>query len=277
MNRSNGNFHIRTPAIRIIIFTNILIHLSVYAYLLIDPRHINSIDKFYFKFGLVPAEFLINGAFWQPVTAMFIHALFISIGPEAKIDGDFLQLFLSLFSLGLLHIGVNMVGLWSLGRILESTLGTLRFLLLYFISGILGSIVVILVNPDLTQPTVGASGALLGLLGGLALFYPRLKLLIFFIPMKSSTAALIIAGGSFLFLFMGKGGFISHAGHLGGLLGGIIISWLILHFYKSINYLKPATTHKKMDPENSHFNEKGVDLAVSRLHYNSKVGNYYLQ
>lgn len=161
-----------------------------------------AVDDFIATFGLLPSAFR-NGAVWQPITALFLH------------DGRFLAP---------VHILVNMIGIWSLGKVLEGTIGSARFAWLCFFSGATGSLFVILFQSGIEHETIGASGVLCGLLGALAFFYPRSPMLVFFIPMKARTAALVLFVISILSLTFGWMAVISHAGHLGGLVGGVLYS-----------------------------------------------------
>ena len=83
-----------------------------------------------------------GGAWWQPVTSMFTHV-------------------------EVLHIGFNMLALFFLGPMLEQVLGRARFLALYLVSGVAGSAAVMLFSDPHTQ-SLGASGAIFGLMGALA-------------------------------------------------------------------------------------------------------------
>lgn len=148
-------------------------------------------------FGLVPAAFW-QGAAWQPITSMFLHAP------------------------GLLHILGNMLGLWSLGSMLERGIGSSRYLWLYMVSGLTGALLVVLADPASTRATIGASGAVLGLLGAVAVLNPEARMLFFIFPMRARTAALIIGVASVLFQSTGGLDIISHLGHLGGLIGGYL-------------------------------------------------------
>ena len=192
---------------RIIISLNIFIHLYITYLTFGSPEEISS---FYEKFGLVPIAF-IEGKVYQPITSLFLHYPYFP-----------------------LHLLVNMIGLWSFGSMLERQIGSLKFFWLYFISGLFSSLFVIIIPflfgtyQTLTQPTVGASGALMGLLGAVSVLYPNSKLLLLFFPMKTRTAAIIIAVGSILLAIFDPKSFISHNGHLGGLLGGIIYALFAL-------------------------------------------------
>ena len=181
--------------------TNILIYIYFSFLGYDDPSHVQEI---YRELGLVPARFL-EGAFWQPLTSIFLHYPFVP-----------------------LHLIVNMIGLWSFGSLLERHIGTFYFLALFILSGLSGSLFVISIPylfsnyQMLTSITVGASGALFGLLGAVAVLYPRSRLLLLFFPIQARTAALLVGVGSFLLILFDNSSIISHTGHLGGLLGGFL-------------------------------------------------------
>lgn len=200
---------------------NILVFL--YMEFFVDGQSVDIANAFALRWALVPEEFL-NGSWWQPVSCMFLHG-------------------------GMLHLAVNMLGLWSLGTPIENTLGSARFLWLYFISGATGSMFVIayylIFGPE-SMPfggmTVGASGAVLGILGALGIFYPNSMLLVFFIPMKAITAVVVFAALSIFFQITGMVKFISHLGHLGGLLAGVLYSKFALGLSMGQQTLSPGQT-----------------------------------
>ncbi|MCL8026735.1 rhomboid family intramembrane serine protease [Nocardioides bruguierae] len=127
-----------------------------------------------------------DGAWWQLITSAFLHVQ-------------------------LLHIGFNMFALYILGPQLERMLGSARFLALYLVSALAGSALVVwLSNPY--QTTLGASGAIFGLMGALLL-----------VAWKQGLAyqqILIWIGLNFVITFVGSGS-ISWQGHLGGFVGGL--------------------------------------------------------
>ncbi|MCB1167368.1 MAG: rhomboid family intramembrane serine protease, partial [Leptospiraceae bacterium] len=157
---------LRAPVTRALVGINVAVYIFVSLLLnnfmaLVTPQA----QVFLSKWGLVPAEFW-HGAVWQPITSMFLHG-------------------------GLIHIAVNMVALYSLGAPIEHKIGSFRFAMLYLVSGLCGALFVVAFQATSTLPTVGASGAILGLLGALAIFFPRAQLLVFFFPMKARTAAIL--------------------------------------------------------------------------------------
>ncbi len=135
--------------------------------------------------GVVAVTGVADGAPWQLLTSMFTHVQ-------------------------LMHIGFNMLALWILGPQLEMALGRLRFLALYFVSGLAGSATVLWLAAPFSQ-TVGASGAIFGLMGGL---------LVVAVKVRGDVRGIMTwIGINFVITFVFRG-FISWQGHLGGLVAG---------------------------------------------------------
>ena len=138
--------------------------------------------------GLVPARFLASGD-WAPVfESLFLH------DPS-----------------GLTHLGMNMLVLGLFGTVVERSVGHLRFLALYLAAGVLGGLLHVLVDPGSTQPLVGASGAIFGVVAVAGILRPRLL-------------GFVVALGSIQVwhAFAGDGGDASFGAHIGGLVVGAI-------------------------------------------------------
>lgn len=135
----------------------------------------------------------LGGAWWQLITSGFTHV-------------------------EILHIGMNMLALWFLGPPLEHALGRGRFLALYFISLLAGSAAVVWLSPA-TSLTLGASGAIFGLIGALLVLTKKVG--------GDMRTVLIWLGINVAITFIGGTG-ISWQGHLGGLVGGLIASAIIM-------------------------------------------------
>jgi membrane associated rhomboid family serine protease len=114
-----------------------------------------------------------------------------------------------------LHIGFNMYILWVLGRMIEPALGHVRFVALYLASLLAGSFGAILVQP--TAATIGASGAVFGLMGAAFLMQRSRGI----DPMRSGLGVLIILNLVLQFVIPG----VSWGAHVGGLIGGGIAGW----------------------------------------------------
>jgi membrane associated rhomboid family serine protease len=118
---------------------------------------------------------------------------------------------------GFLHVGFNMYVLWFLGNLLEPSLGPFRFAGLYFASLLTGSFAVLVINPN--QTTIGASGAVFGLMGA-AFVMQRARGVD---PMQSGIGPIILINLVLGFIIPN----VSVAGHVGGLLGGALCGFLM--------------------------------------------------
>jgi membrane associated rhomboid family serine protease len=132
--------------------------------------------------------------------------------PDGVADGQFYRLFTSMFlHYGVLHLLLNMWALWVLGRELEARLGSARFLLLYLLAGLGGSVACYVFTP--AAHAAGASGAIYGLFAALFVVFRRLNL--------STTGIVTVLVINLIFSFSAPN--ISIAAHLGGLVIGAIV------------------------------------------------------
>jgi membrane associated rhomboid family serine protease len=136
---------------------------------------------------------VVDGAYWQLVTSMFTH-----VQP--------------------LHIGFNMLALWVLGPQLELAVGRIRFLALYFLSGLAGSALVYWAGSEYGA-TLGASGAIFGLMGALAIIAFKVG--------GDVRGILTWIGINFVITFVLAG--ISWQGHLGGFIGGVAVGAILVY------------------------------------------------
>ncbi len=156
-------------------------------------------------FALRPASLFSVLAVWQLATYMFLHG-------------------------GIGHILFNMLALWMFGRELEEAWGTRRFLNFYFFCGIGAGICIVLANYLLPggnsgSITIGASGAIYGILLASAILWPdRIILMSFLFPIKMKYFVMIMGAISFLMVAKGANSGVSDIGHLGGL----ICAWLYM-------------------------------------------------
>lgn len=135
--------------------------------------------------GVLWGPLVAEGEWWRVVTGGFLHA-------------------------GLLHLFMNMFLLWLLGKELEPAVGGARFALLYAVSLLGGSVGVLVLSPD--APTLGASGAIFGLMGALVVLQLRAHVN----PWNTGIGGLVALNVLITFLIPG----ISIGGHLGGLAAG---------------------------------------------------------
>jgi membrane associated rhomboid family serine protease len=152
--------------------------------------------------ALVPVA-VVHGAVWQLVTYLFLHSL-----------GS------------MWHIVFNMLALWMFGTPIEETWGTRRFLQYYFICGVGAGICVVLVNltsfGNPYQPTIGASGAIYGLLLAFGMLFPNQTVLLSFLfPIKAKYMVMIFGAIAFMSSFQ-TGSTVSNLAHLGGMIFGFV-------------------------------------------------------
>jgi len=122
----------------------------------------------------------------------------------------------------LFHIAFNMLALVSLGTHVEHVFGSRRFLEFYLFCGIIGGIFITVLDPS-PNPVLGASGAISGVIVAFAIFFPKEKLSVFFMPpVESKWVAIGIGVISLLFVLFSSSGSISHFGHLSGMLAALI-------------------------------------------------------
>jgi membrane associated rhomboid family serine protease len=135
----------------------------------------------------------------------------------------------------LLHVGGNMLFLWIFGNNVEDKLGEIKFLVIYFASGIAGSLLQVYITPTSTIPMLGASGAISGILAAYVLYFPRARVLTFIVPFFfiSISAYLVIGywiGLQLLNAFLGlgvTGGGVAYFAHIGGFASGLILALLL--------------------------------------------------
>jgi len=147
------------------------------------------------KGALVGAQIYAQGDWYRIVTAMFLHA-------------------------SLLHLAFNMIALYWLGTIVEQAVGTWRYLLIYLVSGIAGSAGALVFSSPFAV-TVGASGAIFGIMGALLVLEYRAT------GTFAGPALGLIAINLLLSFVIPN---ISWGGHVGGLVGGVLATFALLHF-----------------------------------------------
>ena len=132
---------------------------------------------------------------------------------------------------GIVHLFFNMLGLWMFGAELERLWGPRRYLELLLASVVSAALVQLLFTllVGSRAPTVGASGALFGLLLSFGMLFPNRIIMPLFppIPMKARTFVMVFGGLELLFGLSGSSG-VAHFAHLGGMLG----AWLMLLYWR---------------------------------------------
>ena len=158
--------------------------------------------RMFLPFFLDPEAVVGDLAVWQLFTYMFLH------------DPG-----------GFSHILFNMLALWMFGLDLEQAWGTERFLKYYFLCGVGAGVCVVLAHLILggAGRTIGASGAIYGLLGAFGYLFPNRQILFSFLfPMQAKYFVMIIGAIAFMSSLAAPGGTVSHLAHLSGLVIGLV-------------------------------------------------------
>lgn len=176
--------------------TKALIAINVAIYLVTAQQGagLNSPGGSLYDHWLLYGPLVAHGGWYRLVTAMFLHGF-------------------------LLHIGFNMVALWFIGPPVEQYLGPVRYIGLYFVSGLAGSAGALVQTP--LTPVVGASGAIFGILGAMMILEWQITGRLAGQAMTWILINLVIS-----FSFSG----ISWGGHIGGLIGGILVTLGYAHW-----------------------------------------------
>lgn len=188
-----------TPVTILLLLVNVLV--SAYA-LFFDH---SLVDRLAFK----PRRILEHGEYQRLITAGFVHA-------------------------GVAHLAFNMLTLFFFGPELERLLGPGKFLLLYFGAELAAHGLTLIFHRDTADyAAVGASGAVSGVVFGYCLFYPFNKLFIFFLPIPIPAIVFAVAYVALSIYAMRHGqeggmtGGIAHEAHVGGALGGLLLTVLL--------------------------------------------------
>ena len=209
----------RNPTHRFPIFTILIILVNIVVFLYEISLDGKGLESFFLTYGVVP--FSVNGSFGQGLldpmavfpllSSMFLHG-------------------------GILHLGGNMLYLWVFGDNIEDKLGRGRFLAFYLLCGLAATLLHIVIDPTSTVPTVGASGAISGVLGAYLLMFPKARVVtiipIFFFLQVAELPALIVLGFWFVIQFFngiaslgyetaGMGG-VAWWAHIGGFIAGLL-------------------------------------------------------
>lgn len=184
-----------TPAIKALIAANV----AAFLLALVVPA-------ITLRFGLRPADVVGSLQIWQPVTYMFLHG-------------------------GLFHILFNMLALWMFGVELERMWGSRFFTKFYFVAGVGAALTTLLLSftplPFADQLyyslTIGASGAVYGVLLAYARYFPHRPIYLYFVfPVPAKYFVIIIGAISLLSSMNGPGGGVAHTTHLGGLIAAYL-------------------------------------------------------
>lgn len=185
------------PVVKYLLIANLAVFFVSYV---LDGNPVKG-NFIYSWFGLVPHD-VWRGAFWQPITYMFLHH-------------------------GFAHLFFNMLLLWMFGSVLETVWGSREFLKYYLLTGVVPGVLNAIISSSSTVPIIGASGSIYGLLTAYGLLFPNSTIYIYFLfPIRVKYVVIFLGAMAFLMsvrTLSGEGGNqIAHIVHLGGMVVGAI-------------------------------------------------------
>jgi membrane associated rhomboid family serine protease len=201
------------------VVTWVLIALNVLVFVYQLTLGEQGLNQFYVDYGIIPREISDGQDLWTLLTSMFLHG-------------------------GWLHIAGNMLFLWVFGDNVEDVMGHVRYVAFYLLTGVGAGLAQVLANPDSTVPTIGASGAISGLLAAYLVCFPHGRVLTgvfigFLITTIMLPAWMMIGYWIVLQVISGvaslgpettatEGG-VAWWAHIGGFVAGLVLVWPLRH------------------------------------------------
>jgi len=215
-----------------------IIALNIFVFVVLQG--LGSNDQFTYSFSTVPLEILQGRDIVTPPQMVEYMGQLVrlpGLGPTPV--SVYLTLFTSMFMHGsLMHLGGNMLFLWIFGDNIEDRLGHLRYLIFYLLCGVLASLAhvfttdIFATSEALLVPSLGASGAISGVLGGYILLHPKRRVRVILLNLLTDVPAYVAIGIWFVFqLISGLGilgggtqsGGVAYAAHVGGFVAGLVL------------------------------------------------------
>ncbi len=189
--------------------TLVAINILVFIYMLTLSQ--TSLDGFVFRFGTIPAQIRQGQDLFTLITSQFVHG-------------------------GWLHIFGNLIFLWVFGDNIEAALGHIPYLIFYLAAGIIAALTHVLFNLDSTIPSIGASGAIAGVLGAYIVLFPAHEVRVWVFPfvfwLTRVNAVVFLGVWALLQLLNGlaslgvqtaQTGGVAVWAHVGGVVTGLIV------------------------------------------------------
>ena len=215
-----------TPGVKVLLIANV----GVFA-LQVLAQQISGGGDVELIFGLRPELVLHKLYLWQLVTYMFLHS-----------------------TSWLSHLLLNMLMLWLFGREVERVWGTREFLKYYFLCGVGAALTTCLMFQD--SNTIGASGAIFGVMLAYGLLYPNRQIFFWFIfPMRAISFVLLCVGIELFSLLSLQDG-VAHFAHLGGMLFGYLYlkrAWRLKEFWNELRWRLRRRRFRVMRGEDDHY------------------------
>jgi len=170
-----------------------------------DQKTLTPDPAYFYKYGLIPVDIMEGKNLFTLVTSLFLHA-------------------------NLTHLGLNMLFLLIAGDGCERAMGSSRFLVFYLACGVLSGLFHTYLNSTSSIPTIGASGAIFGVLAAFAILFPFRWLFMLFglipIPLPAIIVVFLMVLIETTYVASGAIENIAHTAHVGGFLAGVFLTLL---------------------------------------------------
>ena len=231
-----------------------IIALNIFVFVVL--QRLGSNDSFTYSFSTVPAEILQGRDIVTPAQMVEYAGQAVRIPGLGPTPGSvYFTLFTSMFMHGgIAHIAGNMLFLWIFGDNIEDRLGHVKYVIFYLLCGIIASLSHVFATgvfatdqSSLLVPSLGASGAISGVLGGYILLHPKRRVTVILFRFLTDVPAYVAIGIWFLFqLISGLGmlgggsqtGGVAYAAHIGGFIAGLVL----IKFFDSGGKREPVAT-----------------------------------
>jgi len=216
-----------------------IIALNIFVFVVLQG--LGSNDQFTYSFSTVPAEILQGHDIVTQARVVQYMGQRLTIPGLGPTPGSvYFTLFTSMFMHGgFMHLGGNMLFLWIFGDNIEDRLGHVKYLIFYLLCGVIASLAHVFTTGvfatsenALLVPSLGASGAISGVLGGYILLHPKRRVTVILFRFLTDVPAYVAIGIWFAFqLISGLGilgggsqeGGVAYAAHVGGFLAGLVL------------------------------------------------------
>ncbi len=206
----------------------IVINILVFVFL----QGFGSNDRFTYAYSTVPQEIRTGRDVVTSDRTVVDEASgqrYVQPGLQPTPVPVYLTLLISMFMHGgLMHIAGNMLYLFIFGDNIEDRLGHLRYAVFYLVCGVLAGLAHVLTNLDSTIPSLGASGAISGVMGGYILLFPTRRVRVIMLQMVTQVPAYVALGLWIVlqlvegYVSQGRGG-VAYAAHVGGFIAGLVL------------------------------------------------------
>ena len=208
------------------------IAINIAVFLLLQGAGSPSGEDFTYGYSAVPFE-ITHGVDLVEPREITIGGTPVLVPQEPGPSPIWLTLLTSMFMHGgLLHLGGNMLFLWIFGDNVEHRIGHIPFLVFYLVAGVIASFAQILTNTDSFIPTLGASGAISGVLGAYLVMFPTNRVTVLFLRFPMQVPAIVAIGIWAVLQFISgfgaiavtdeTGGGVAYMAHIGGFVAGVV-------------------------------------------------------